>query len=345
VRPPPGAAARVIAVACLALLTGCGADLPAAGGDASPFRITSPLDGATVQTLTVVVTGRAPAGTIVVHDISLQADQHVAARPDGSWSIGVALSEGENALTFRMGNDRSTAQTIHVTRESASPDVAVVTPTPASESSPTLMPVPTAVAQTCLPTDQDRFIYNPDRLRVISACLRVEGTVEAIRSEKDGDLHILVALDPAFSRLLTPANDGVELGDLVVEPVCVHAVSQADAVEACSSDPDPLRSLPGLHRHIWLEGRYVLDEDHGGWAELHPLYRWGSLEPAAPVPVPVPVPAPPATSGCDPSYPGICIPPPPPDLNCGDIPYRRFTVLPPDPHHFDGDHDGIGCES
>jgi len=48
---------------------------------------------------------------------------------------------------------------------------------------------------------------------------------------------------------------------------------------------------------------------------------------------------------CDPSYPDVCIPPPPPDLDCGDIPYRNFRVLQPDPHHFDGDKDGIGCES
>ena len=50
------------------------------------------------------------------------------------------------------------------------------------------------------------------------------------------------------------------------------------------------------------------------------------------------------SSKCDPSYPTVCIPPPPPDLNCGDIPYRNFTVLPPDPHHFDGNKDGVGCE-
>ena len=50
-------------------------------------------------------------------------------------------------------------------------------------------------------------------------------------------------------------------------------------------------------------------------------------------------------SGCDPSYPTVCIDPYPPDLNCGDIPDRRFQVNPPDPHGFDGDHDGIGCES
>jgi endonuclease YncB( thermonuclease family) len=47
---------------------------------------------------------------------------------------------------------------------------------------------------------------------------------------------------------------------------------------------------------------------------------------------------------CDPSYPTVCIPPPPPDLDCGDIRYRRFKVVGRDPHHFDGDHDGVGCE-
>ena len=51
------------------------------------------------------------------------------------------------------------------------------------------------------------------------------------------------------------------------------------------------------------------------------------------------------TSNCDPSYPDFCIPPPPPDLDCKDISQKRFTVLQPDPHRFDGDKDGIGCES
>ncbi|MFW6199244.1 MAG: thermonuclease family protein [Gemmatimonadota bacterium] len=47
---------------------------------------------------------------------------------------------------------------------------------------------------------------------------------------------------------------------------------------------------------------------------------------------------------CHPAYPGVCIPPPPPDLDCGDISHRRFQVRPPDPHRFDGDGDGVGCE-
>lgn len=51
-----------------------------------------------------------------------------------------------------------------------------------------------------------------------------------------------------------------------------------------------------------------------------------------------------ARSGCDPSYPTVCIPPPPPDLDCKDVSYKRFKVLPPDPHNFDGNNDGVGCE-
>jgi len=51
------------------------------------------------------------------------------------------------------------------------------------------------------------------------------------------------------------------------------------------------------------------------------------------------------TPNCNPSYPSLCIPPPPPDLSCDDIPYRDFPVYTPDPHGFDEDNDGIGCES
>ncbi len=52
----------------------------------------------------------------------------------------------------------------------------------------------------------------------------------------------------------------------------------------------------------------------------------------------------PQQTNCDPSYPDFCIPKNSPDLNCSDITQRRFKVLPPDPHGFDRDGDGIGCE-
>jgi hypothetical protein len=61
---------------------------------------------------------------------------------------------------------------------------------------------------------------------------------------------------------------------------------------------------------------------------------------------PKPPPAPkPARGNCDPAYPTVCIAPAPPDLDCPDISYRNFKVLNPDPHRFDADHDGVGCES
>ncbi len=68
----------------------------------------------------------------------------------------------------------------------------------------------------------------------------------------------------------------------------------------------------------------------------------------APSPGPTSVPTPFASSGsgaCDPAYPTVCIPPPPPDLDCGEITFRNFVVLAPDPHRFDGNHDGVGCET
>jgi micrococcal nuclease len=57
------------------------------------------------------------------------------------------------------------------------------------------------------------------------------------------------------------------------------------------------------------------------------------------------MPAQPVQSGnCDRAYPTVCIPSPPPDLDCKEIPHRNFQVVAPDPHGFDGDKDGIGCE-
>jgi len=59
-----------------------------------------------------------------------------------------------------------------------------------------------------------------------------------------------------------------------------------------------------------------------------------------------PVTSPPAQAPCDRSYtPALCIPSPPPQLECTDISYRNFFVRPPDPHVFDGNLNGIGCET
>jgi hypothetical protein len=48
---------------------------------------------------------------------------------------------------------------------------------------------------------------------------------------------------------------------------------------------------------------------------------------------------------CDNSYPDECIPPPPPVLDCSDIGEDDFEVRGSDPHGFDDDNDGVGCET
>lgn len=69
------------------------------------------------------------------------------------------------------------------------------------------------------------------------------------------------------------------------------------------------------------------------------------LEVLPPPPTPPPSPTPRDPEECDSSYPTVCIPPPPPDLDCVDIEFRNFLVLDPDPHQFDTDNDGVGCET
>ena len=47
---------------------------------------------------------------------------------------------------------------------------------------------------------------------------------------------------------------------------------------------------------------------------------------------------------CDESYPDVCIPSPPPVLECSDIDEEDFEVRGSDPHGFDSNDDGVGCE-
>ena len=81
--------------------------------------------------------------------------------------------------------------------------------------------------------------------------------------------------------------------------------------------------------------------------EAQEAARTASLGLWAPAPTTAPMPTPLVATddNCDSSYPEVCIPPYPPDLDCSEITYRRFTVRGPDPHGFDRNNDGIGCES
>ena len=88
----------------------------APGLTAPPVGLTilSPADGAVVGAKEVTVIGTAPPGLRITQDISLGFDRHATADGTGHWAIGLELSEGENQLKFRIGDDPSTTQTIRV---------------------------------------------------------------------------------------------------------------------------------------------------------------------------------------------------------------------------------------
>ena len=86
-------------------------------------------------------------------------------------------------------------------------------------------------------------------------------------------------------------------------------------------------------------------EDHGSNGVLLGLLGNEVLQGHTPViTAPDLPPAPPPVYMCHPSYPSICVPSPPPELQCADIPHRNFPVIGVDPHRFDPDRNGIGCE-
>jgi hypothetical protein len=52
-----------------------------------------------------------------------------------------------------------------------------------------------------------------------------------------------------------------------------------------------------------------------------------------------------SSTTCDPNYEGACIPPSPTDLDCDEVGSSDFASIGSDPHGFDGDGDGVACES
>jgi hypothetical protein len=158
--------------------------------------------------------------------------------------------------------------------------------------------------------------------------------------EGDGDVHLIISVPNSRARTM------------IVEfprKICVDAAYKRNMIAAarrkfinnCGPVNDSWSRLTGL---VTVTGVGFWDSKHGqsgvaaNGIELHPVLNFtGDCHKA--------------TGGgggggnCSPSYPDHCIPPPPPDLDCADVPWTNFRVLPPDPHGFDGDHDGVGCET
>jgi hypothetical protein len=87
----------------------------AVGGAAAPrLIIVSPADGATVVGPAVTINGLGPIGGQVTRDVPLAPDDHVAIRPDGTWTMIVRLGTGRQQLTFRIDDDRATERQLNL---------------------------------------------------------------------------------------------------------------------------------------------------------------------------------------------------------------------------------------
>ncbi len=130
-----------------------------------------------------------------------------------------------------------------------------------------------ASMSTCTdPASISSHVYHPYRLQIVKPCVTASGTVDRVIGEQDGDLHIRLNLDYTYSNLTNTANDGYpNNGDLVVEIICVNPPTQTDEIPSCENYTNRI-PVPSEGQHITVTGPYVFDNDHNGWAEIHPVY-------------------------------------------------------------------------
>ncbi len=120
--------------------------------------------------------------------------------------------------------------------------------------------------------DPRKFSKPQDRLKVITPCVTITGTLIHAKTEADGDFHITVDLDPQYKSMLNAKNTSGQHGYLVVEPVCANPVTQADTIKehACDNFSQKIYNKGMDGKHVTISGAYVTDMEHG-WSEVHPV--------------------------------------------------------------------------
>jgi hypothetical protein len=343
--------------ACASTSTNGGADTEVTGagggpGDVNCDRQVSPVDAALILQL--------DAGLIQRLACPQNADINGNGRTDAvDASLVLQYVAG---LTDHLGGPASTATPTR-TRTPTPAATAVATPVTCgverwpvktlSDSDAALVdftPVTSTVAEL-------RAIPAPPSLPQNSRIAPTELTTYTVTAnlvefklEDDRDIHLVIADQTDASQTMI-----VEFPNA---SVCAGAVDSAHAAEMRTARAALVAAVgqPSSSHFTNLTGTGTItgvgffDFQHGqtgvapNGIELHPVLAFSTTQ-SGPTATPVLATPTPPVGNCDPSYPTVCIPPPPPDLDCGDITYRNFTVLPPDPHRFDGDHDGIGCET
>ena len=176
-------------------------------------------------------------------------------------------------------------------------------------------------------------------------CFGAEATAftTAVLTDYEGDLYLErdVSDRDRFGRLLRYVRvGGAHVGETLVREGYARAVAYPPDTTYQAALDAAQREAQDAGRGLWSACQAPPTPSPSAAPTSTPT-RTPTTVPPTPTRAPTQAPQ----ANCHPSYPTVCIPPPPPDLDCGDIPHKRFTVLQPDPHRFDSDRDGIGCES
>src|SRR6187200_2527761 len=145
----------------------------------------------------------------------------------------------------------------------------------------------------------DKFVPNPFIQKtnsprfIVGDCITVVGKVIWTHYiNVDGDANFNVKLDSKYQSLLTPANNSPKFkGGIHVEVVCQGPNTSIDPIKVNQcKDPKydgPRFKLPPVGTRVQVTGRYLLDVNEGGHAEIHPAYEI-IFNPTSPPPTPTP---------------------------------------------------------
>jgi hypothetical protein len=129
-------------------------------------------------------------------------------------------------------------------------------------------------------------VYFPERLKLQDRCMTVSGTVDCLKAEPDGDIHLRLRPDGQYLRLLRPANSLQTCADqpsphLIVEiiPQHSHGIFRTNDADA-GGFITPAAPSPGSH--IVVTGPYVIDTNvlHRVLYQGRPAENWAEIHPA-----------------------------------------------------------------
>jgi hypothetical protein len=130
-----------------------------------------------------------------------------------------------------------------------------------------------------VPTDCEgwwKYVYSPKRLVIQQPCVTVRGTVIKTKHVSDGDVIVIVALDPEYAHFSNEGNHRNYGKDtLELELVC-RAPMFKFFVWRCWTCNNTLL-IPRVGDHIEADGVYVLDTNHRHM-EIHPVTRLTVLQ-------------------------------------------------------------------